>query len=232
MNRRLPEALYDELRRLDDFPRDISLAVLASLPLSIVSVGRLSIELVNAQLARRNIGIECGVENRQLRGCLVAEGDVGFIFIDGLDHEAERRFSVAHETAHYLVDYLSPRRRAVAHFGDMIQPVLDGLRPPDQEEKVDAFLARVPLRAHVHVMERDGQGQPHCESLADDLAYEMLAPRRLVRLQVQGQGREAVKAASGLLVAKFGLPPGAAMDYASMLFGRVAPIPIRTLLGF
>jgi hypothetical protein len=217
-----------------EFPRDIETAVLMSLPVCIVKVGRLSINVVHDELRRRNISIECPVSNRDLRGCLVAQADHGLIFVDGEDPSDERRFTVAHEAAHFLVDYLEPRARALVHFGESIRAVLDNQREPTSEEKVSAFLARVPLHAHVHIMSRDGDGGHfHCECRADDLAYEMLAPfnelQRAIPLDRTKPGMRASTMA--VLRDTFGLPEAAAADYARRLYPREPLIPLRALLG-
>jgi len=219
----------------DQFPRDIETAVLVSLPACIVKVGRLSVDVVHEELRRRNIAIQCPVGNRALRGCLVAQADRGLIFVDGEDPPYELRFTVAHEAAHFIVDYLEPRAEAIAHFGDSIRAVLDHWREPTPEENVDAFLGRVPLRAHVHLMARDGWGDHlHCESRADDLAYEMLAPERHVRKAVAATPdiRDAREAATEILGSKFGLPGGACTDYAKRLYPRRPLTPLKKLLGF
>lgn len=221
-------------RNESGFPRDIETAVLISLPACIVKVGRLSVSIVHDELIRRNIAIRCPVGNRNLRGCLVAQADRGLIFVDGEDPPEEQRLTVAHEAAHFVVDYLEPRAQALARFGESIRAVLDAAREPTQEEKVDAFLGRVPLRAHVHLMSRLGDGDHlHCESRADELAYEMLAPKRLVNALVSTAAPNGNRrnVCADILVTRFGLPPAAAKDYASRLYPHEPLVPLKNLLG-
>lgn len=227
-------ALEAALTKAKKYPRDVESAVLTTLPLSIVLVGKLSIEAVHVQLARRNIPVRCDLDNRPLRGCLVADGDVAFIFVDSGDPTDERRFTIAHEAAHFIVDYLEPRAKVLELFGERIRPVLDGRRTPTNEEKVDAHLARVPLQAHVHVMAREQAGQhAGCESRADALAYGIMAPAYDVRRKVAaapGPG-DVRAAAADVLVHAFGLPRPAAAEYATALYPAPTVTPLRTLLG-
>jgi hypothetical protein len=218
----------------DSFPRDVEAAVLTALPVCVVRVGQLSLEVVQEELERRRIRVACGIPDRPLRGCLVARSDVGFIFVDSTDSIEEQRFTVAHEAAHYLVDYSIPRTQALKHFGEPIREVLDGKRLPSAEERIDGFLARVPLGAHVHIMSRNPDGYDGaCEVRADALAYEILAPSRSVRQTLidrhpNGDRREA---AAQILITEYGFPEAPARDYAAMLYQRTPLVPLKTLLG-
>src|SRR5205814_1009729 len=117
-----------------------------------------------------------------LRACLVAHGGHGFAFIDASDCEDERRFSLAHELAHFLHDYLEPRRRIVQLVGLSALEVLDGYRAPTADERVHAVLSQTTVGCHVHLLDRDREGQmlsravTDAESGADRLAFELLAP--------------------------------------------------------
>src|SRR6266545_2847165 len=92
------------------------------------------------------------------------------------------RFSLSHELAHYLRQYLYQRRRTQAAVGMSALDVLDGVRPPTMVERADALLGRVKLGAHVHLMDRTPTGHPPSVSIAaaereaDLLAFELLAP--------------------------------------------------------
>jgi Zn-dependent peptidase ImmA (M78 family) len=148
-------------------------------------------------------------------GCLVAHRGHGIIFVCGIEEPGELRLTVAHEAAHFLVDYLLPRQHMINALGDRIAEVLDGLRPAAHEERVHAILSHVRLGPHVHLLPRadtDEDSDPfaaHTEDRADRLALELLAPReRVISLLQNLSVGEAVSAneASSALAAYFGLP--------------------------
>ena len=167
--------------------------------------------------------------DRRLRGALVAFADHGILFLDGADHEAEQRFTAAHEAAHFVLDYLLPRRRALALLGDGIRPVLDGERPPTCEERIDAALTACPLGLHVHLLDRrDPTGRVAlAEDRVDRLARELLAPADELDRRFDGcPPAEADLVAA--LIDDYGLPAAEAAAHArSWLAARRRP----TLLG-
>jgi hypothetical protein len=167
--------------------------------------------------------------DRALHGCLVARAGRGVLFLDAGDEEAERRFTLAHEIAHFILDQMLPRLHALRVFGERIAPVLDGTRQPTHEEMLSAVLERVHFGLQVHLMRR-GPGGAVCdwdaeesEQRADRLALELLAPAqvataRLRRLlgtdDVAGRERRAAEHLADL----YGLPPDVASSYVSLLF--------------
>ena len=50
-----------------------------------------------------------------------------YCLVDANDPDNERRFTTAHELAHFLLDYAEPRRKAIEALGEGIVPVLDGV---------------------------------------------------------------------------------------------------------
>jgi hypothetical protein len=204
------------------FPRDLRNAVLLAVPLGIVDLPRLRVAAVDAWLAERGAACGVGVADRRLRACLVAHRGAGLVFLDGADPPDERRFSLAHETAHFLADYWRPRERAAARLGPAALEVLDGRRPPTRTERVDAVLARVPLGVHVHLMDRTPDGhaagarEDAAEHHADLLALELLAPRDAVETALAALPPAThLGVAVDLLVGTFGLPRAVAAAYAA-----------------
>jgi hypothetical protein len=115
---------------------------------------------------------------------LVAFGGKGVIFVDGSDPDEERRFTLAHEVAHFLVDYWQPRMRAVDRLGLPITEVLDGLRSATASERLYAILLNAPSGVHTDLMDRDLNTDPvstwQAEDRADKVALALLAPPREV----------------------------------------------------
>jgi hypothetical protein len=208
----------------EPFPRQLCLSARRALPLDVVSLPGLRVSGVIAWLRQRNIVLSLPESDRALRGCLVASKGYGVAFLDTQDSDEEQRFSLAHELAHFLRDYLRPRRRAVVRLGPQALEVFDGLRPPRPEERLHALLRAVPIGFHTHLMARDQVGaskgpEAACERAADRLAYELLAPADAVRAAVGAEGTRA----TAVLCEVFGLPEAHSMCYAALLFPAVRP---------
>jgi hypothetical protein len=216
--RELAAGFWAEAGYEEPFPRELRRAIgRAVLPLTVVPRPALCVAEVLDWLRRAGVACALGEPDRPLRGCLVASRGYGFAFIDAEDSADEQRFSLAHELAHFLRDYLQPRRRAAARLGPQVLEVLDAVRPPRPEERLHALLRGAPIGSHVHLMARHPGGTPEPEAAAereaDRLAYELLAPADLVR----AAARTAPDADEALRV-RFGLPPAQAADYAALLF--------------
>jgi hypothetical protein len=205
------------------FPRDLRDAVLA-LPFNVIDMAGVSVEEVRRWFARTGIPVPINEPDRPLRACLVAWRGEGFAFIDSLDEPAEQAFSLAHELAHFLRDYLRPREQVIERIGRGTLEVLDGLRPPTAAERLHAVLRHVSLGAFVHLLRRDDSGRPfthserEAEAAADRLAFELLAPADALD-EWGDRGALAER-----LVREFGLPPGPAAAYAAILLPDVPPI--------
>jgi hypothetical protein len=132
---------------------------------------------------------------------------------------------VAHEIAHYLVEYAMPRRQARARLGDSIVPVLDGRRTVSWDERLGAILGGVSLDACLHLMERKPDGHlpgrevSVAERQADEVAFELLAPFDAVRTYLPERSEHGDVEA--MLRLRFGLPAAPATAYAR----RPAPEP-------
>lgn len=218
-------AFWAEVGAPAPFPRDLSDPVAATLPLDVVALPALSTVAVRAWLDRRAITYPLEGADRPLRACLVVRDGGGLVFLDAADGAAERRFSLAHELAHFLRHYREPRRRAESRLGGWALEVLDGRRPPRPDEGLRALLADVPLGYHAHLMERDRPVREVdvAEAEADRLAYELLAPADAVAARL-GAGEEGRVVA--VLEEEFGLPRPQAVDYAALLFPVPASDPL------
>lgn len=206
-------------------PRDLQGAVSLALPVTTVTLPALALDRVEGWLSARGIAHRFDVGNRRLRGCLVATGGHGFVFVDGADPEEERRFTLAHEVAHFLLDYQAPRERAIRALGMRIASVLDGVRVPTAEERVDAALAGCPLGLHTHLLVRAGDRGARAvlaEARTDRLAWELLAPAEEVCHLAAGSDGGPLRR---LLIDGYGLPPGEAERYARTLRETYGPPP-------
>jgi hypothetical protein len=195
------------------FPRDLRPAIAGAVPVTVLEISALCVEAVRGWLARRSIGVPVDEPDRPLRACLVAWRGHGFVFLDAGDDVAERRFSLAHELAHFLRDYWYPREAAVQRLGPAVVEVLDGERPATPDERVSAVLRKVRIGPFAHLLRRDATGRPltaaerEAEAAADRLAYELLAP-----FAALGEF-----AGPDELVERFGFPRAAAEHYAALL---------------
>ncbi len=214
---------------LEPFPRRLEGPVAWALPLAIIKLPRLRVEDVARRLPEVGIAFRASTPDRALHGCLVAFGGKGMIFLDGTDSEDELRFSLAHEAAHFMIDYAWPRDLAIRRLGPGVAEVLDGRRLPTVQERVDSVLGGAPIGVHTHLMARLPSGEIGCgrisgaEQRADRLALELLSPEDVVLRRHRSRALPETAAEHHLQVllqGDFGLPLSVARDYARFLTGR------------
>jgi len=226
--KREANAFWEQVGRIEPFPRSLEHSVLWALPLGIVKLPRLGLSTMRSWLHRRGIDVYPDSADRPLRGCLIAGGGQGFVFLDGCDPDDERRFSLAHEVAHFLKDYVAPRERLFAALGPQIGDVLDGRREPTVDERLAGVLRGVPLGTFTHLLDRRLDGLAcrldiiDAEDRADKLALELLAPRanalsQLTAARLKWLSPDAPSAAAGILAKDFGLPHAVAERYGTLL---------------
>lgn len=221
-------------------PRDIKAAITLTLPLEIYPVPGLMVRDVLVWTQRVKIAHVIRGRNRRLRGCLIAYRGKGTIFFDRQDPDDEQRFTLAHELAHFLLDYQAPRQRAVSILGASILPVLDGERPPTIAERLHAVLSSVPLGVMSHLMERPDEGLPtnlviDIEDRADRLALELLAPalplQEMMSQSIKPEGFSTRLAfLTQHLVADYALPGTIASSYARYLLDQLGEPTFRDWL--
>ncbi len=211
------------------FPRDLMRDVVMQLPVSVEIIPILSAHVVRQWLRQHGVQHDVSDVDRALHGCLVARAGQGIVFLDADDEEAERRFTLAHEIAHFILDHFVPRLRAHKIFGDRILPVLDGERPPTREEMLSAVLERVRLGVQVHLMSRGPDGAvcawdvEESEQRADRLALELLAPARAATAglrRIFGDSDDPTDQqlrGAEHLAEQFGLPADVASSYVGLL---------------
>jgi hypothetical protein len=161
----------------------------------------------------------------------VARRGHGVAIIDGSDSDPEQRFSIAHELAHFLLDYWSLRKNLLKRLGAEALQVLDGERPPTAQERLHALLRNVPLGFHLHLMERNNEGRPLTSSVADAerdadrLAFELLAPAEHVLGQTYPSSQALIRRLCGF----YQLPAAQSAQYAGVLMPpmRTDPLILR-----
>lgn len=215
------------------FPRDLADEAELHLQVTTEELPGLSISAVRSRLRQRGVRVDVSDTDRAVHGCLVAVGAGGFVFLDSADGEAERRFTLAHEIAHFVLNHLIPRARVLEVFGDQIRSVLDCERAPTREERLSAVLARVPLGVQVHLLSRGPDGAvctwdvEESEQQADRFALELLAPAHAARASLQSalgdvedpwDPRHDERAAEHLAEG-FGVPASVARSYVPLLLG-------------
>jgi len=174
----------------EDFPRDMQQAISLAKDAVIIHIPALRIENIRAWLHDRNFDFHVPPFDKFLHGFLLTHRGSGFIFVNGSDSEAERRFTLAHEIAHFICDYETPRQQAVEQFGPVILEVLDGLRPPTVEERLHGLVFNHGLVSFSHLLDSDSMSGIsrlniwQAENRADQLALELLAPARHIRVQI------------------------------------------------
>ena len=198
------------------------------LPLTIAKIPRLSLHSAINWLINRNINIDLLKPDRRLCALLIAKYGHGVIFIDAIDPDDQIRFSLAHEVAHFLMDYIEPREIALKKIGGQIQEVLDGKRSPTSEERFTGILRGVELNWYSHFLDRNFNGDVgfhrilNSEDRADLLAIELLAPIDSILLALKKEGIDlskqgATKKIISILVNTYGLPIFVAKYYSRFL---------------
>jgi Zn-dependent peptidase ImmA (M78 family) len=212
----LARAFWARADGLEPFPRQLLKAVHQSMPLTVEFVPGLKLSMVQA---RFDVADNAG-RDRSLRACVWAKLGGGWILIEDQDDEDEKRFSLAHELGHFLQHYWGPRERIAKFLGPKALEVVDGNRSPTPEERLHALLRDVPIRVHLHLMERDNAGRPanariaQAEDDADRLAYELLAPAEHLWTEYGSITRAAL---ATKLRNDYGLPHVQAQRYAEIL---------------
>jgi hypothetical protein len=225
-------------------PYDISRAVSLLFPIDIVCLCELSLEKIEKWLEKRGIKMPIDVNDRYLHGFVLAAKGNGFIFINGTDPEDERRYTIAHEISHFILDYKLPRDKVIEKLGESIAEVIDGLREPTIEERVSGLVKNVIVRPFTHLLEKEGDGSfetisiYNSESKADALALELLAPSTEIIRLVSNEKEKSIfsvfsEKCVDILINSYGLPSPIALQYALQLAYAVTGGPsIMNKLGF
>src|SRR5437667_3833519 len=222
---RVTENFWSEIGGEIKYPLDLSYIISRSFPLSVIALPQLRVARVESWFQQQGIPFCFLCQDRSLCGCIIAVRGSGFIFADSSDSDDERRYTIAHEVAHFLLDYLYPRQKVLQLFGESIRRVLDSERTPTKTEMLDALLSSVKLGTYTDMMPRSNKGDIDqayilpAEEKADRLALELLAPADRVWSQVALQDPKTVHEGAHItmkvLTSVYGLSPAVAKKYGA-----------------
>jgi hypothetical protein len=208
----------------EPFPRMLEQSIESAFPVRVIKLPKLHLDKIETWFARRNTKYRFGCTSRAVRGCLIAYGGTGFIFIDDADSPDEQRFTLSHEIGHFLIEYWMPRQKAISKFGASITEVLDGVRKPSIEHRLHALLGSIHLGVYSELMARAVESSRseiwNAETRADCVAVALLAPPEDVigKTDVsQAKYDDRLKAITRTLTDKFGLPASVAELYGCEL---------------
>ncbi|MDQ3801944.1 MAG: ImmA/IrrE family metallo-endopeptidase [Acidobacteriota bacterium] len=210
----------------ESFPRALEDAVQFAFPVSVIKLPKLQLAQIETWFARRYTKYQFGCASRRIRGCLIAYGGKGFIFIDEADAPDEQRFTLSHEIGHFLIDYWIPRHKAISKFGLNITAVLDGHRKPSIEQRLHAILGSIRLGVYSELMTRTDSVESlqteiwDAESRADRIAIALLAPPENVFEKAdvsQAKYDDRIQNITRTLTEEFGLPASVAPLYGNEL---------------
>lgn len=214
------------------YPRELWMPLQRAFPVSIRQIEGLSVSAVYKELAFLGCGETSGSPNRPLRGCLVAFKGKGIIFLDTSDPPADKRFSLAHEAAHFIIDHWEPRSAVAREITPETVKVFDGEREPTVAERFKGITRGIIIRPYEHFMDRSADGNIQlspvllAEDKADRLALELLAPASNVIGDQKISGEPASeKSLSMVLAGKFGLPASVGASYGRFLYSKYVPEP-------
>ncbi|GAK61107.1 hypothetical protein U27_01005 [Candidatus Vecturithrix granuli] len=224
----IAESFWKKAGGVTCWPCDLERAIALVLPLDIVLLSDLTIKRIEEWFHQRHTYYQFPGKRTRLHGCLLVYRGVGFVFIDGSDSKEERLFTLAHEVSHFIVEYVQPRLKACELLGEEIIEVLDGLRPPSVEERIESIMSAINIKPHVHLLEHGGTGASarssiwQAEDRADELALELVAPAEIVLSDLKATFDsmsyfECCHVAADILTQKFGLPGNVAKTYARQL---------------
>jgi Zn-dependent peptidase ImmA (M78 family) len=225
-------------------PYDISGAVSLLFPIDIVQLSELTTGKIDHWFASRKINIQTHVKDRYLHGFVVFYRGSGFMFINGTDDETERRYTIAHEVSHFLLDYKIPRDKIIQKLGNSVEDALDGVREPTSAEMIEGIIKHVSVKPFMHLLEKEGDGSfqnlkiYNSENNADALALELLAPaNRVTGETLRGRKKlpyqDFYQKAAEIIGYRYKLPAEIANGYARLLAYKITGGPsLIDKLGF
>lgn len=157
-------------------------AILLTEPIAVVKLNKLSLLEISKYFTARGNNINCPLDSKELYGFILSYNGYTYIFLNGTESAEEQRFTLAHEFAHYLLDYKLPRQSIIEKSGVAIIDALNNKRDFTAEEKLLALVQDYSLKAFTYLLDAPATSafeRLHvwkAENKADELAMELLAP--------------------------------------------------------
>lgn len=210
---------WEPIPERSSFPRDLERYLPLHYQASIKSLPGLTVQRVDEWLSTNGIGSTGPSNSRRLDGCIIAQKGLAILFIDAALSVDERRMIVAHETAHYWIDYEVPRRRMKLRYGDGGLQILDQERPAETVEILMATAVGASIQAFYHYHFKEHKQETEVEQRANTLACLLIAPRRDVLLLAKKRrmaGKDESKWLE-MLHHEFGMPENWGRGYLPLL---------------
>lgn len=212
-------AFWEPIPERNHFPRDLEQYLPLHYQASIESLPALTVQRVHDWLSVNGIAFTDPSSNRRLDGCIIAQKGHAILFIDDALPLDERRMIVAHETAHFWIDYELLRRRIKLRYGSAGVQILDKERPVETVEMLMATATGSPIQAFYHYHFKDHKHENEVERRANTLACFLIAPLQevLSRAKKCRMAREDESKWLELLHQVFGIPENWARGYLPLL---------------
>ncbi len=207
------------------YPADIRYATTCALPVSVMEIADLTTSTAADYFELPQDEHIPSAGERNLHGCIAVRPRGATILVEIHDEDAQKRFTIAHEVAHYIIEVHRHQERAARMMDDGYVEVLYGSRKATPNERIDACLYNVRSSPITHFMDRTPSGEYGCgqtlraECAADLLATEILAPRATLMDSLSPHRRlpfrQLVDTAIHLSEHRFGLPSAIAESYGN-----------------
>ena len=87
--REIVNLFWKRCGEIEPFPRALERSVALALPLALIKLPRLQLSRIEGWLQQRGITYQFNCHTRAVRGCLIAFGGAGTLFVDGSDPDDE-----------------------------------------------------------------------------------------------------------------------------------------------
>lgn len=213
------DAFWEPIPERNRFPRNLECYLPIHYHASIVLLPGLTVQRVHEWLPANGKVSTNPPNNRRLDGCIIAQKGDAILFINDALPPDERRMIVAHETAHFWIDYELPRRRMKLRFGEEGIQMLDQKRPANTVEVLMATAAGSPIQAFYHYHFKEHILGTEVEQRANTLACLLIAPQQevLARARKRHLVRNDEAKWLELLHQGFGMPENWARGYLPLL---------------
>lgn len=207
------------------YPLDLEAAVPLVFPASVVTLQRLNLQKMYAWFAEHGQLItQIDQPLRELLGAVLINRGNATIFVDDDLSVAERRFTIAHEFSHFMIEHQYPREYGKAVLGESFIDILDGKALITPKAQLAAMRHGISIQPYQHFMHREVNGAitqhrvSQAEHSANLLALELLAPCQIILQRCSSRVMSIMQAEiTADLLDTFALPPQIAQDYATQL---------------